>query len=335
MARLSTEDLRSPVSIWKEQDVIDGRRVDAFVVILRTRGCWWSWQKGCTMCGYNAASSRAVTSGDLRDQLLKAVQRYRDEPMVKIYTSGSFLDPEEVPVALRDEMLSSFNAAERFLFESRPEFITPGNLEGIDPRSSVAIGLETANEEYLRKCVRKGFTVTDYAKAAEVLLEMKMPLRTYLLLKPPYLSERTAVQDAIASVGFAGRFSESVSINPVNVQRDTVVDGLWRRGNYRPPWLWSLLEVLRQGKSSTSARIMSSPSGGGTPRGVHNCDRCDRKILDAVQRFSFSQDLDDLGGMECGCRREWAAVMDLQDAMGTTVDVARYLSDELEFEQRD
>jgi len=92
------------------------------------------------------------------------------------------------------------------------------------------------------------------------------------------------------------------------------------------------VEVLRQGKTVTSARIMSSPSGGGTPRGVHNCDRCDRKILDAVLRFSFDQDLDGLEGMECGCRQEWTAVMDLQDAMGTAVDVARYLSDELEFE---
>jgi hypothetical protein len=332
MARTSTEDLKSPVSIWREQDVIDGRKVDAFVAILRTRGCWWSWQKGCTMCGYNAASSRAVTPEHLRAQLQKAVQRYQGEPMVKLYTSGSFLDPEEVPLALRAEILSSFGTAERVLFESRPEFITSTNLDGIDPRSAVAIGLETANGEYLRRCVRKGFTVSDYAKAAEMLLERKIPLRTYLLLKPPYLSERAAVEDAIASIGFAGRFSESVSINPVNVQRDTVVDALWRRGNYRPPWLWSLVEVLRQGKTVTSARIMSSPSGGGTPRGVHNCDRCDRKILDAVLRFSFDQDLDGLEGMECGCRQEWTAVMDLQDAMGTAVDVARYLSDELEFE---
>lgn len=332
MARLSAEERQSPVSIWKEQDVVNGRRVDAFVVILRTQGCWWSWQKGCTMCGYNAASSKAVTAEDLRRQLQKAAQRYQGEGMVKIYTSGSFLDPEEVPLDLRSEAFSSFGVAERILFESRPEFITEDNLKDIDPRSAVAIGLETANEEVLKRCVRKGFTVEDYKRAAEVLLERDLPLRTYLLLKPPFMTERAAVMDAIASVNFAAPFSESVSVNPVNVQRDTVVDALWRRGNYRPPWLWSLVEVLRKGREGNSVRIMSSPSGGGTIRGVHNCDNCDRKILDAVQRFSFSQDLDDLGGLECGCRAEWAAMMDLQDTMGTTVDVARYLGDELEFD---
>jgi radical SAM enzyme (TIGR01210 family) len=332
MARLRTEELQSPVSIWKEQDVVDGRTVDAFVVIFRTRGCWWSWQKGCTMCGYNAASSKAVTTEDLRLQLKKAMDRYQGEEMVKIYTSGSFLDPEEVPLDLRSEVLSSFGPAKRVLFESRPEFIAEDNLRDIDPRSAVAIGLETSNEEVLKRCVRKGFTVEDYTRAAKLLLDLKLPLRTYLLLKPPYLTERAAVQDAIASVHYAAPFSESVSVNPVNVQRDTVVDMLWKRGNYRPPWLWSLVEVLRQGREGTTTRIMSSPSGGGTVRGVHNCDHCDRKILDAVQRFSFSQDLDDLGGLECGCRKEWAAVMDLQDTMGTTVDVGRYLGDELEFD---
>jgi radical SAM enzyme (TIGR01210 family) len=332
MARLTKQELQSPVSVWKEEDVIDGKKVDAFVVILRTTGCWWSWQKGCLMCGYNAASSRAVTADDIRAQMTKAVQRYKGEKMVKIYTSGSFLDPKEIPVDLRNEIFKAFEPAARILYESRPDFITEQNLAEIDPRSAVAIGLETANEEILRKCVRKGFTVKDYVQASEVLRSSGIPLRTYLLLKPPYITERAAVNDAISSIDFASKYSESVSVNPVNVQRDTVVDQLWRRGNYRPPWLWSLLEVLRQGKALSECRLMSSPSGGGTVRGAHNCERCDKGILDAIQRFSFSQNVDDLSGFECDCRKEWVALMDLQDTMGTTVDIERYVSNELEFD---
>ncbi len=332
MARLSIEDLQSPVSIWKEDDVIDGERVDAFVVILRTTGCWWSWQKGCLMCGYNSASSRQVTPQHLLSQLAQASQRYKGEKMVKIYTSGSFLDPREVPLDIRAEVFSIFKGARRILVESRPEFITEENLQDIDRRAAVAIGLESANEEILKRCVRKGFTVKDYTVAANFLRDARLPLRTYLLLKPPYLTERAAVEDTIASIAYAAPLSESVSINPVNVQRDTVVDVLWKKGSYRPPWAWSLVEVLRMGRRMTDTRLLSSPSGGGTVRGVHNCDHCDRKILDAVQRFSFSQDLEHLEVPECGCRRHWSALMDLQDVLGTSVDVERYLSDELEFD---
>lgn len=332
MARLSIEDLQSPVSIWKEDDVIDGERVDAFVVILRTTGCWWSWQKGCLMCGYNSASSRQVTPQHLLSQLAQASQRYKGEKMVKIYTSGSFLDPREVPLDIRAEVFSIFKGARRILVESRPEFITEENLQDIDRRAAVAIGLESANEEILKRCVRKGFTVKDYTVAANFLRDARLPLRTYLLLKPPYLTERAAVEDTIASIAYAAPLSESVSINPVNVQRDTVVDVLWKKGSYRPPWAWSLVEVLRMGRRMTDTRLLSSPSGGGTVRGVHNCDHCDRKVLDAVQRFSLSQDIADLETPECGCRKEWAALMELQDKMGTSVDVSRYLGDELDFD---
>lgn len=330
--RLTAEERRAPVAMWSEQDVVDGRKVDAFVLIMRTTGCWWSWQKGCLMCGYNTASSRTVTPDDLMEQLGRALQRYKGEKMVKVYTSGSFLDEREVPPEVRGAVFKGFGPAERVLFESRAEFVTPQRLEGLDPRSAVAIGLETANEEVLRKCVRKGFTVEDYRRAAEALNAAGIPLRTYLLLKPPFLTERAAVEDAVASIALSAPYSESVSINPVNVQKGTVVESLWRRGDYRPPWLWSLVEVLRRGREIAECRVLSSPSGGGTPRGVHNCDGCDRKVLEAVQRFSFDQDLKELDGLECGCRDEWAALMDVQGTMGTTVDVARHLGNELEFD---
>ena len=327
-----TIDLRRPAAVWKEQDVIEGRRVDTFVTIFLTTGCWWSAKKGCLMCGYNVDSTPNVKEEHLQAQLAKAMERYDGEAMVKIYTSGSFLDDNEIPPSFREEVFRTFGDAERILFESRAEFVTPQALDGLDRRSQIAIGLESANEDVLRKCVRKGFTVDDYRKAAEALANAGLPLRTYLLLKPPFLTERAAVEDAVMSIAYTSKFSESVSVNPVNVQRGTVVESLFRRGDYRPPWLWSLVEVLRRGKALSECRLMSSPSGGGTVRGVHNCDACDRKVLEAIQSFSFEQDLAELDGLECGCRDEWAALMDVQETMGTTVDVARHLSNELEFD---
>lgn len=280
------------------------------------------------MCGYNEVSSKSVTSDMLSVQIDKASSKYEGQKMVKIYTSGSFLDTAEISLENRKKIFSAFGSAERILFESRPEFITEESFSEIDKRKAeIAIGLETADEEILKKCVRKGFTVADYTHAAERMRSMDVPLRTYLLLKPPYLTERAAVEDTIRSIAYASPHSESISINPVNVQKNTVVDSLWRRGNYRPPWLWSLVEVLRRGKDLSECRLMSSPSGGGTIRGVHNCDDCDRKVLEAVKRFSFSQDTKVFDDLNCGCRKEWATIMDIQDTIGTTVDTARYLSE--------
>jgi len=314
-----------PTAIWKERDCFGGRTVEAMVVILRTKGCAWARNAGCLMCGYNAASDASVEASNLERQVTRALERYEGEEMVKIYTSGSFLDQEEIPPPVRDRLLGQFDQAERILVESRPEFIRHQVLEDIDTgRLMVAIGLETANDEYLRRCVRKGFLVQDYDRAAMLLGEMGIPLRTYLLLKPPFLTERDGMVDAIRSVEHAARASESVSINPVNVQRGTLVERLWRRGSYRPPWLWSLVEVLTRSRTG-GKRVLSSPSGGGTPRGVHNCQDCDDKILEAVERFSFTQDQKEFNGIDCRCRQEWKALVEVQDAMATSVDLARVL----------
>lgn len=329
----SKSERSSPVSIWKEEDVINGARVPAMVVILRTRGCWWSREEGCLMCGYNLVSSSSITIEDLSAQLEEAAKRYDEEPFVKVYTSGSFLDHLEVPPEFRKKFYDTFSSARRILFESRPEFVTSENLLSIDAaRSEAALGLESANDSILRTSVRKGFSFSDYLQAKDVLSGHNIPIRTYLLLKPPFLSEREGVEDVLESISKVSDHSESISINPINVQKGTMVERLWKKGDYRPPWLWSLVEVLRRSKEISSCRVFSSPSGGGSLRGVHNCDACDRKILERVQRFSFSQDAEEFLGLDCGCRREWAALMDVQDTISTSVNIERYLGNDMRFD---
>ena len=143
------------------------------------------------------------------------------------------------------------------------------------------------------------------------------------------MTEARAIRDTSAAIEFARQYSESISINPVNVQSGTIIEDMWRRGDYRSPWIWSLVEVLKAGWKEGGPRVFSSPSGAGTLRGVHNCDKCDRKVLDAVQRFSFEQDPQHLDGLECGCRDEWKMLLQVQDVMATTVDLSRHLEDEI------
>jgi len=324
--RRTEEAKRRPETIWKEHDCLNGKKVRVMVAILRTRGCWWSDKEGCTMCGYHFASMKGIGLPDLREQLQRVLEKYEGEEMVKIYTSGSFLDTREIPLELREELFTSLDRSQRILVESRPEFVTQKNLDGIDvDRLEVAIGLESAQDSVREHCVRKGFTFDDYLKAAHSLEGLGVPLRTYLLLKPPFLTEAEAIEDTVRSIQLVRGMSESISINPVNVQRDTLVDWLWRRGDYRPPWWWSLIQVLEKTFVEGGPRIFSAPSGAGTPRGIHNCGKCDKRVSEAIAAFSFSQDLEDLNELECDCREEWRAIMTVQDTMNTSVDIARHL----------
>ena len=85
---------RQPVRTWSEKDVLDGTTVDAYVIILRTRGCSWALSSGCTMCGYfNDSMFAFLSEEDLLAQFTVALQSYKNEKIVKLFTSGSFLDP--------------------------------------------------------------------------------------------------------------------------------------------------------------------------------------------------------------------------------------------------
>ena len=325
------KERRSPrqlEAIWKEKDMSCGKAVDAMVMIMRTNGCAWAKKGGCTMCGYRSASLREVTVEDLMCQVDQAMERYDNEQFVKIYTSGSFLDENEIPKEVRERIFKEFGSIERLLFESRPEFVSEDLLKDIPKNVTIALGMESTDNDVLGTCINKGFTIEDTERAGTAIKGAGLMVRSYLLLKPPYMKESDAISDAICSVRSADRFSDEISINPINVQKATTVERLWKRGEYRPPWIWSLIEVMRASASITNARIMSSPSGAGSQRGVHNCGKCDQEMIAKIERFSFSQDPDDLKG-ECECISSWSAYMGAETLLGSPADMDRAFDDGL------
>ncbi|MDR3205476.1 MAG: archaeosine biosynthesis radical SAM protein RaSEA [Candidatus Methanoplasma sp.] len=317
-----------PEAVWKEKDLSGGKTVDAMVIIFRTNGCVWAKTGGCTMCGYRQASLGGVTEEDLNRQLDNVLFSYKDEPFVKIYTSGSFLDECEIPMGIRQRVFREFAGCERLLFESRPEFVTEETVKTLPRNTTVALGLESSDPEVLERSINKGFTPDDIRRAGSMIKNEGLLVRTYLILKPPFLSESEAIEDAEASALFADGFSDEISINPLNVQRGTLAERLWKNGELRSPWIWSLIEVMERLSGKVGARLMSSPSGGGSQRGAHNCGACDASALEAVERFSFSGDPKDLRA-SCGCKDAWIRGMTAERLLGTAADLDRGLNNEL------
>jgi hypothetical protein len=326
--RRKRKDRDSAVSVWKEKEEVRGKLVDAGVVILRTSGCSHFHGGGCSMCGYNAESDRAVTGADIVRQFDRAMAGLGEVGMVKVYTSGSFLDGREVPPEASSHILRGCaDRGARLLIESRPEYITSESLDALISSHGdveLAIGLESANDRVLRHSINKGFTVADYDRAAALMRERGVDLRTYVLLKPPFLTEREAVEDAVATVKHAAPLSRSVSVNAVNVQKGTLVERLWKDWSYRPPWLWSVLDVAER-CAGLGPKLLVDPVGGGTQRGAHNCGECDQVIVEGLKAFTMSQDVSRLAKPECGCRDTYSKVLDLEGTIvGGTPDLTRF-----------
>ena len=303
---------RRYVNQWVEAEAIGTERVPAFVVILRTRGCYWADQKGCSMCGYAKDTlGRSATADELSEQTERALSRYRDEPYVKVYTSGSFLDDREVDPESRRKFVAAFSGrARRLLFETLPEFAQPSALEPLRGAFSgeleVALGLETTDPTVLARYVHKNAPPSEYLAAADRVRSLGLRAKAYLLLKPPYLTEQESIDDVVRSVRAAAPHFDALSINPVHIQNGTVVEWLYHRGRYRPPWLWSVVAALERGAAERgAARLVSFPTAGGRPRGPHNCGACDTAVLGAIEEASLSQQFEALRELDCACRTPW------------------------------
>ncbi len=302
-------DLTWPVTVWRSQDLLDSQPVDSLTMILRTVGCRWN---RCTMCGY-ASEGAPATAEDLIAQFERAMQRSSGAQIVKIYTSGSFLDPQELPESARDKILQRLEASgiKRLVIESRPEYITAERVDKClsSLETEFAIGLETANDLIRQQLIGKGFSFQDFVAASEIVHEQGGRVKAYLLLKPPSLSEGEAMRDAIASARAAGPFAEVLSLNLCNIQRNTYVERLWEKGEYRPPWLWSALEVLK----SVPGPIVCDPVGAGTRRGPHNCGECDAAVAEAIRSHALAQDVGLFDNLDCVCRTAWHELMELEE----------------------
>ncbi|HOW33433.1 MAG TPA: TIGR01210 family radical SAM protein, partial [Methanoregulaceae archaeon] len=136
-------------------------------------------------------------------------------------------------------------------------------------------------------------------------------IKAYLLLKPLFLTEREALLDMEESIRTVTGIADMISMNPCTVQKHTELEYYWKRGGYRPPYLWSVVSLLL----SAPAHITCDPLGGGRARGPHNCGTCDYDIVKAIRDYNLSADCQTLhqlfsGG--CECKEEWERVLSLE-----------------------
>jgi radical SAM enzyme (TIGR01210 family) len=315
------QDSQKPAHFWSENDILDDKIVNTFVIIFRTRGCSWARQSGCSMCGYfNDSMWKDVSDIDLLKQFDYAMKSYSKQKFVKIFTSGSFLDDNEITPNVRKEILNKLaETTDKISVESRPEYVKIETLKEIKSISNlkkfeIGIGLETANDYIRKNCLNKGFTFKDYKNAANKLKKYDIDLKTYVLVKPPFLTEKESIDDAIGTVDKIKNITNSISFNPTNVQNNTVVNYLWKRKQYRPAWLFSIVEILKESKKIiNNKRIKCDIAGGGSIRGAHNCEFCDRNFLNAISEFSLLQETDVFNKLDCNCKEKWLDQLDIED----------------------
>lgn len=289
------------------------------------------------MCGYlNDAPRNSPTEMQLRTQFEVGYHRFQevaqkrdlptDSVVFKVFTSGSFLDPEEVPTTTQDKIFEQL-AQDRYVaevaVESRPEFVLnwdPSGVQNLTQRKhlDVGVGLEAVTDHYRDTYIQKGFSFADFLTCNKRLQDFGVGMKAYLTLKPPFVTESVTIAETIKSIQVLGDLGvDTISVNPVAVQKNTLTDHLFKKHLFRPPWLFSVLLALEQGTYGldlTQTRVLCDPIAAGKIRGTHNCkdpqcnQACIAVLHDAVKRQDFTNLLDQVN---CNCKVLWHAEMAL------------------------
>ncbi len=269
------------------------------------------------MCNYGFGHD--VQDSSLTKQAEGALRRLPECRHVHLTPLGSMFDDCELGPDVRQaifEAVSAHRCIRTVSTESRPEFVTSEKLEcvlssmGAGRTLELGLGYESASELVRNSFVNKGVGRAAFLRAAAVCAELGVTVTTHVLLKPPFMGEGEAVEDAVDSVREALEWADEVVLMMCNVKPFTVLGWLWQHGFYEPPWLMSAVLVLQRLRAEERRRmfVYGLQSGIRMAASARGCGDCRPQAVTALSRFNQSGvlPLTMLARLCCpDCRKAW------------------------------
>ncbi|MDL2716871.1 MAG: radical SAM protein [Acidobacteriota bacterium] len=271
--RNAVDPLR-PNGFFVEDEPRPGGGTDRVATILLTdRECPWR----CLMCDlWKNTLETPTPGGAIPAQIRFALERLPFANVLKLYSAGSFFDRAAIPKEDEAEIASLSRGFERVVVESHPALVGDATLRFRDllggPQLEVAIGLETANEEILRR-LDKEMTVAQFQAAASFLLRNQISLRVFALVGLPFLRKEEWPAATRASIALSLRArARVVSLIPTRLGNGALEE-LHRNGHFEPPTLRDLEMALED--------FLEGEEGRGPAAGIVVADLWDADALEA------------------------------------------------------
>jgi radical SAM enzyme (TIGR01210 family) len=236
--------------------------------------------------------------------------------MMSVYNSGNWFVDKEVPPKARQGIYSTIASSkcEALIVESLPQFITQKSIKEAktflgNKQLIVAIGLQSANDFVRNVCVNTTCTKQQFERAVTLLWKNDYIPRAYLMIKPPFLTELEAIEDAVSSIHYVASLGfEDVSICPTRIAPHTIAAELMKRGLYEPPSLWSVIEILRRvQEKGISTRVSCLDLDGKDDDTFYprSCKQCTPQLIEALKKFNRTADLTPVEQIKCDCKYEY------------------------------
>jgi radical SAM enzyme (TIGR01210 family) len=340
---------RRPSDLTIRDDYLHGERIGAASITLFPSGCQHAAGGGCSMCGEWSGSNlgQLVPPEFHVAQFAASVSDlFSDHEIqwLRIYQEGSFLNDREMTPEARAVILrlaSNLGGIRRVTIESRPEYITDDvsaatrGFVKADVELLIGIGLEAKDSFTRNVCIGKGTSLSSYQRAVKAAHANGILTLAYVILKPPFLTEREALAQAAESVAYAFEIGfDEVYVQAASIHEWSLSELLALRGLYAPPWLWSVVEVI---KSTVGLGVIKIGGLEYFPRpalvaqnyrdiGIGAACGCSRDVWRLIQEYNATGNIDMFATFECECHAAWQLLMESEEQEPLAPRVSRLLS---------
>jgi archaeosine synthase beta-subunit len=289
-------DPREPYAYLVEDELSASGRIEPVATLFLTnRECPFT----CLFCDlWKNTTDETIPSGAILDQIDFAVGKLPPSRHIKLYNSGNFFDPKAIPPEDLSEIAALVANYRTVIVENHPRFCNDTCLHFRDElrgQLEIAIGLETIHPEIL-PALNKRMTVEDFDHAAEILAIGGIALRTFVLLRPPFMEEKEGVEWALKTVEHA--FDQGARVCSVIPVRDGngVMDLLARGKEFAPPTLNSMEKVAAAGIALDRGRVFVDLWDA---EKFATCSLCAMARIARLSRMNLTQQV--LPKIECEC----------------------------------
>ena len=279
----------------EKERTVSGEIADTGIIFLTNCECPFH----CLMCDlWKNTTDDPVGRGMIPAQIESALEKMPSVKHLKLYNSGSFFDKRAIPEEDYPSIASLLNNFKTVIVESHPKFINERTLlfrDLLKPDLQVAMGLETVNP-FVIKYLNKQMTLEDFRSSVSFLTKNGILTRAFILLRPPWLSESEGIHWAKRSIDFA--FCAGVEcciVIPVR-SGNGAMDLLAQKGEFYPPDIHSLEEVLEYGINLKAGRMFADLWDLSQ---FSLCDKCLHQRTERLKAINLSQQ--NIEQVKCSC----------------------------------
>jgi len=282
----NTVDTAKPYAFLVEKErLMTGEVEDVATIFLTNKECPFT----CLMCDlWKNTTNFTVASGSVPAQIEFALSQLPTVKHIKLYNSGNFFDKKAIPPYEYPAIIGLLRGFKSVLIENHPKLISRDILDFRDKlhgNLQVAMGLETANPEVL-KMLNKSMTLDDFSKACDFLNSHNIPVRVFILLRPPFLNEQGGILWAERSIDFSFNNNAECCVIIPTRPGNGALDSLAERQLFVPPKLSSLEEVLSYGISLNRGRVFADLWD---LEQFSQCPHCYQQRLDRMHQMNLDQ----------------------------------------------